>query len=186
MKKTWKLYGAVMAAVLFAALQSAGCTQKQNAGAETAYSETEDSSQTETAANQPNPMVPVADENAFEPLGVHMVLPAQAEDPAFFILNGEVAEIQFTADGVSYSFRAYNTAEDFAGIFERFTDHVLETSYESGDMSATAKIRTTESGGRLASWNWDETNYTLYTAAQISDEAITAFVQELLELTCSQ
>ena len=53
-------------------------------------------------------------------------------------------------------------------------------------MSATAKIRTTESGGRLASWNWDETNYTLYTAAQISDEAITAFVQELLELTCSQ
>lgn len=83
MKKTWKLYGAVMAAVLFAALQSAGCTQKQNAGAETAYSETEDSSQTETAANQPNPMVPVADENAFEPLGIHMVLPAQAEDPAF-------------------------------------------------------------------------------------------------------
>ena len=106
--------------------------------------------------------------------------------PPFFILNGEVAEIQFTADGVSYSFRASNTAEDFAGIFERFTDHVLETSYESGDMSAAAKIRTTESGGRLASWNWDETNYTLYTAAQISDEAITAFVQELLELTCSQ
>ena len=131
-------------------------------------------------------MVPVADENAFEPLGIHMVLPAQAEDPAFFILNGEVAEIQFTADGVSYSFRASNTAEDFAGIFERFTDHVLETSYESGDMSAAAKIRTTESGGRLASWNWDETNYTIYTAAQISDEAITAFVQELLELTCSQ
>ena len=97
-----------------------------------------------------------------------------------------MAEIQFTAYGVSYSFRASNTAEDFAGIFERFTDHVLETSYESGDMSATAKIRTTESGGRLASWNWDETNYTLYTAAQISDEAITAFVQELLELTCSQ
>ena len=41
-----------------------------------------------------------------------MVAPADGENKQFFIINGEVAEISFSENGVSYCYRASNTAED--------------------------------------------------------------------------
>ena len=61
-------------------------------------------------------MEEVGNEQDFEAMGVHMVAPADGENKQFFIINGEVAEISFSENGVSYCYRASNTAEDFAGI----------------------------------------------------------------------
>ena len=52
--------------------------------------------ETSSAVQRPNPMTAVTDETAFQSLGVYMALPEEAEDPLCFILNGEVAEIQFS------------------------------------------------------------------------------------------
>lgn len=45
-----------------------------------------------------------------------MVLPEGAEDTSFFIINQEVADARFSLDGVPYTYRASDTAEDFAGF----------------------------------------------------------------------
>ena len=140
--------------------------------------------ETSSAVQRPNPMTAVTDETAFQSLGVYMALPEEAEDPLCFILNGEVAEIQFSYHEIPYSYRASNTAEDFAGIFERFTDQILTVEFKAleGGETVSAQIRTTQSGGRLASWKWKDTSYTLYTASNVSDADISSMVTMLLEL----
>ena len=96
-------------------------------------------------------MEEVENEQSFESMGIHMVAPADGENTKFYTISGEVAEITFDENGVSYCYRASNTAEDFAGIFERFTDQELAVNWESGKIAGQAQVKTTESGGRLAS-----------------------------------
>ena len=96
-------------------------------------------------------------------------------------------EVHVTLDGVDYTWRASNTAEDFAGIFERFKEgEEIDTSYDADGESAKITIKTTESGGRLAAWAWGDTNYTLYTAAVVEDEAIEALTLHLAELSLNE
>ena len=143
--------------------QLSGCSSskvKETSAQETTVAPTE----AETASI-PNPMEEVGNEQDFEAMGVHMVAPADGENKQFFIINGEVAEISF------------------AGIFERFKDDILVVSWKSGDAAGEAQVKTTESGGRLASWSWGSTGYTLYTASDISDEDCTNIVTNLMELS---
>lgn len=189
MKERYQPYKAA-AVIAAAAIMTTGCGQKQPQESTVQTEEGESASAAETlpAVKRPNPMTAVTDETAFLSLGIYMALPKEAADPLCFILNGEVAEIQFTYNEIPYSYRASNTSEDFAGIFERFTDQVLTVEYEAlqeGE-TAAAQIRTTQSKGRLASWKWKDTSYTLYTASGISDEDISSVVTALLELIVRQ
>lgn len=68
-------------------------------------------------------------------------------------------------------------------VFERFTDQELAVNWESGKIAGQAQVKTTESGGRLASWSWGSTRYTVYTASAISDEECTQVVTNLMELS---
>lgn len=187
-----RLFGrkGILLAVALTALLAAGCRggQKEPAKASeaetSAPAETDTTAETETGSQElPNPMTEVKDVLAFEAIGVHMVLPEGAEDASFFIINQEVADAQFTLDGVAYTYRASDTAEDFAGIFERFKDETITQNYDYGDTSLEVLIKTTDSGGRLASWEWGSTKYTLYTAAQVDDETITDLTMNLVELS---
>lgn len=100
----------------------------------TAAESTQAPSEAETASI-PNPMEEVENEQSFESMGIHMVAPADGENTKFYTISGEVAEITFDENGVSYCYRASNTAEDFAGIFERFTDQELAVNWESGKIA---------------------------------------------------
>ena len=177
----------ILLAIALTALLAAGCGSKKEP-AKTSEAETSAPAETATepeAGNQelPNPMVEVEDVLAFEAIGVHMVLPEGAEDTSFFIINQEVADARFSLDGVPYTYRASDTAEDFAGIFERFKDEAISRNYDYGETSLEVLIKTTDSGGRLASWEWGSTKYTLYTAAQVDDETITDLTMNLVELS---
>ena len=179
----------ILLAVALTALLAAGCGGKKEP-VKTSEAETSAPAETGTRAESgtatrelPNPMAEVKDVLAFEAIGVHMVLPEGAEDTSFFIINQEVADAQFTLDGVAYTYRASDTAEDFAGIFERFKDEAIAQNYDYGETSLEVLIKTTDSGGRLASWEWGSTKYTLYTAAQVDDETITDLTMNLVELS---
>ena len=179
----------ILLAVALTALLAAGCGGKKEP-VKTSEAETSAPAETGTRAESgtatqelPNPMAEVKDVLAFEAIGVHMVLPEGAEDTSFFIINQEVADAQFTLDGVAYTYRASDTAEDFAGIFERFKDEAISRNYDYGDTSLEVLIKTTDSGGRLASWEWGSTKYTLYTAAQVDDDTITDLTMHLVELS---
>ena len=179
----------ILLAIALTALLAAGCGSKKEP-VKTSEAETSAPAETGTRAESgtatqelPNPMAEVKDVLAFEAIGVHMVLPEGAEDTSFFIINQEVADAQFTLDGVAYTYRASDTAEDFAGIFERFKDEAIAQNYDYGETSLEVLIKTTDSGGRLASWEWGSTKYTLYTAAQVDDETITDLTMNLVELS---
>lgn len=179
----------ILLAIALTALLAAGCGSKKEP-VKTSEAETSAPAETETTAEsgtgtteQPNPMVEVKDVLAFEAIGVHMVMPEGAEETSFFIINQEVADAQFTLDGVAYTYRASDTAEDFAGIFERFKDEAIAQNYDYGDTSLEVLIKTTDSGGRLAAWEWGSTKYTLYTAAQVDDDTITDLTMNLVELS---
>lgn len=176
-KKSWAAAG--LALVLFTGFVT-GCSKNKLADA-TAESITE--AATGEAAQLPNPMQEVDGPGEFETIGVHMVAPAGAKDLKCFIINGEVADMQFTMDGVSYTWRASDTAEDFAGIFERFEEEILTEEYVDGSLSAQIEIRTTESGGRLASWAWGSARYTLYTPNGIADTVIKDMALTLAQLS---
>ena len=179
----------ILLAIALTALLAAGCGSKKEP-VKTSEAETSAPAETGTRAESgtatqelPNPMAEVKDVLAFEAIGVHMVLPEGAEDTSFFIINQEVADAQFTLDGVAYTYRASDTAEDFAGIFERFKDEAIAQNYDYGETSLEVLIKTTDSGGRLASWEWGSTKYTLYTAAQVDDDTITDLTMNLVELS---
>ena len=179
----------ILLAVALTALLAAGCGGKKEP-VKTSEAETSAPAETGTRAESgtatqelPNPMAEVKDVLAFEAIGVHMVLPEGAEDTSFFIINQEVADARFSLDGVAYTYRASDTAEDFAGIFERFKDEAISRNYDYGETSLEVLIKTTDSGGRLASWEWGSTKYTLYTAAQVDDDTITDLTMHLVELS---
>lgn len=185
MRKNGKSWG--YAALIFAASVSillAGCAKEPEKPTETAPVETS-APQTGGTESQsaPNPMEEVDSALAFEKIGVHMVLPKEAVQPSYFIINGEVADVKFSVDDVAYTYRASDTAEDFAGIFERFTEDVITETCGSGEQETEVLIKTTESGGRLAAWDWGSTKYTLYTASQVADEDICALAVNLAELS---
>ena len=191
MNRTKRLLGrkGILLAVALTALLAAGCGGKKEP-VKTSEAETSAPAETGTRAESgtatrelPNPMAEVKDVLAFEAIGVHMVLPEGAEDTSFFIINQEVADARFSLDGVPYTYRASDTAEDFAGIFERFKDEAISRNYDYGETSRDVLIKTTDSGGRLASWEWGSTKYTLYTAAQVDDDTITDLTMHLVELS---
>ena len=138
MKKRTYLISLSLAAGL-ALSQLTGCA---SSGPEetTAAESTQAPSEAETASI-PNPMEEVENEQSFESMGIHMVAPADGENTKFYTISGEVAEITFDENGVSYCYRASNTAEDFAGIFERFTDQELAVNWESGKIAGQAQVR---------------------------------------------
>lgn len=173
------------------AFLEAGCGGKEQPSQSTAAEssapvETGSKAETETgtdSADMTNPMKEVDSVLDFETIGVHMVLPEGAEETSFFIISQEVADTRFSLDGVAYTYRASDTAEDFAGIFERFKDETISQIYDYGDKSINVEIKTTDSNGRLASWEWGSTKYTLYTAAQVEDDTITGLTMKLVELS---
>ena len=116
MKKRTYLISLSLAAGL-ALSQLTGCA---SSGPEetTAAESTQAPSEAETASI-PNPMEEVENEQSFESMGIHMVAPADGENTKFYTISGEVAEITFDENGVSYCYRASNTAEDFAGAVYR-------------------------------------------------------------------
>ena len=91
--------------------------------------------------------------------------------------------MEFTLDGHSHSYRASRTAEDFAGIFERFEDSVITEKYGGRGTEHRGDDQDDTERGRLASWSWGETDYTLYTSSQMEDEAITQAALELAGLS---
>lgn len=167
-------------ALLLAAAAEAGCGGRTN---ETSPAQAESSTALRETADIPNPMKEVGDVNAFEKLGIHMVVPDGAKDVRYYLINGEVADIRLTMDGVNYTWRASNTAQDFSGIFQRFKENPYTLNYDYGTGTLGVLVKTTESGGRLAEWTWGDTAYTLYTAGSVEDDVINAVILKLAELS---
>ena len=147
----------IMSAV-FAVSVLAGCTQE------------------EKKVEVPNPMVEVDGSQAFEEVGAQIEVPAGAVDAKFYIINDEVAEIQFRFHDAEFSYRASSLVQDISGV-NLSMESGKERTVEAAGKSIT--IETTSEGGRLAEWEREPKAYSLYTADEVEDTVIESLVKDL-------
>lgn len=139
-------------------------------------------SQEENKVEVPNPMVEVDGSEAFKKVGAQIEVPAGAVDAKFFIIDDEVAEIQFRFHDAEYSYRASSLAEDISGVHaEMDGDKRLSVATTGRNLV----VETTAEGGRLAEWEWEPVSYSLYTADEVEDDEISSLVKELVTETAN-
>lgn len=128
-----------------------------------------------------NPMQEVSGPEALVEIGVSMEVPENVELGQCFIISQVVAEVNFTLDDASYTYRGSAAAEDFAGIFEEFEEEVVSIA-ATDEMAVDGEltIKTTKSGGKLAAWSKNGANYTLYTPVSAGEEELVSLCRELI------
>lgn len=104
-------------------------------------------------------------------LGITPKLPSDASDAKYYVID-TVAQINYTADGESYVFRAQKVdGVDVSGI--EAGDKQLKDTFDlvENSESATISFYEVKSGGLLAGWSIGGTSYSLFnSSASATDE----------------
>ncbi len=158
--------------------QAAGETTAAEGGSAAGEESGEESAATKTGEEMPNPYEDLDGPEGLKEAGLSMEAPEGAEDGKYYLISGEIGEITFTLEEAPYSYRGAVHAEDFAGIFEEFEEEVSALSDCGADEDLL--VKTTVSGGRLASWSKNGAKYTLYTPKPVEDEDIFTLCIELI------
>ena len=132
-------------------------------------------------AGATDPVSKVEGPSALAALGLPIDAPDGAEDVRYSTVSDTVAQVEFTFEGRGYCYRASRDDGDFSGVDEAFADEALRLNALYDGYEAEVLIRAPLSGGRLAEWAWEETRYSLYTADELDDDAITSVSLKLAE-----
>ena len=131
-------------------------------------------------ANEPpvmvgSPFEDVQSAEDFETLGFIIDAPEGAEDVAYCIMDGEIAQVDFTLDGHSYLYRAAKLDGDFSGINSEAVGSVsLNAEYDAVlDCLSPEMWR--------AHWNKDGVSYYLSNYDGAEESAITDVADMLME-----
>lgn len=133
------------------------------------------------AAEIPNPVVEVDGSADFSNLGF-VITPYQgSEDIHYSIIGGTLEQIVFTLDGETYTYRAAETTDDIAGVYETF-DEPQSLDLEGPNFTLSVNIRTIGGGasGALALWELDGVRYSLYTPDPTDYEEMTDVLLPIL------
>lgn len=105
------------------------------------------------------PFLPVSSAEEFEKrLGIKIDAPEGASDVDYTIIDGSLANINFTYNGAAYMLRASKQGEDFSGI------HGVEAASEQLDSETSAILTTIKSGDLTflkVTWTDGSVNYVL-------------------------
>lgn len=154
MKKWWILAGIL---VLLG-----GCSQVEHKSAEMEREETPPL----------DPAVEVEGIEAFARLGADIDVPAGAENAKYYIISDRIAEIQFSQNGVQYSYRA-SQMDEATGV-QGEPQEVEDVQAVAG--SQVIPIQKMDSG-YVALWKWGELTYSLIA----EDSADVGMVRSLAE-----
>ncbi len=132
------------------------------------------------ATGIPNPIVEVGSAADFEKLNVKIDAPEGASDVSYRIIGDKVAEITFTLDGVTYTYRSANTGteEDISGVYTEF-DERSDIAVDGMDWYAIININTNKDAGALARWQYLPVQFSLYTEDKVDVEAFTNLATDL-------
>ncbi len=150
-----------------AALPLAGCSVQPNGGAQL-----------------PNPIVEVENSAAFDKLGLSIDAPEGATDATYSVIDNRLAQVQFSLNGASYTYRtavSEDETEDISGVNEEFEEEENAMNVDGADWWAIIVVKTIKSGGYLASWQYDKHLFTLYTPDQPGTEAFSELAIQLAQ-----
>lgn len=174
----------LLAGALAAVLTFTGCQSNAGDGESVIFTppvteaSTEAPEESSTAAVE-NPIRQVQGIEDFASLQAALGVPEGAQNVEYYIIADEVAEVNFVLDGNHFSFRGAAGDQDISGVYDNFQGQALTVS----GADTTAEIQKTSGGGRLALWTDTTSTYSLYTAAEVEDEAIQKLIEELIAIT---
>lgn len=131
--------------------------------------------QKEERKELPDPAVEVEGVWAFAGVGADIEVPVGAENAKYFIISDKIAEIQFTRNGVPYSYRASQSEEDLIDMQSKAQD-VEGLQAVIGDH--VIPIQEAEDGF-IAVWKWGGIFYSLSAKEQVDGGIMRALVEEL-------
>ncbi len=127
------------------------------------------------AVSLPNPVVEVEDSVDFYDLGFIITPHQQAENISYSIIDNSIAQIIFTLDRDSFTYRAAITDSDISGVYETFDALPQSLELEGPGFKVTVLIRFIDggNGGGLAQWSFEDVQYSFYTPDPTDYEALT-------------
>jgi hypothetical protein len=128
----------------------------------------------EPTAALPNPVVEVEGSAEFFDLGFIIAPHQQADSAVYSIIGGTLAQIVFTLDGETFTYRAAVTNDDISGVYETF-GAPQPLDLEGPGFTVSVLIRTIGNGenGALAQWHYEDVEYSFYTPDKTDYEALT-------------
>ena len=120
-----------------------------------------------------SPYEDVAGPEDFAKLGFTIAAPAEAEDLYYYILDGEIAGVDFALNGHSYTYRAARLEGDFSGA------NGMVTGSSSLHAEYNATLDHLSPNQWRAHWEYDDVSCYL-TSSDAAEEEITAVALSLL------
>ena len=129
----------------------------------------------EPTSQIPNPIVEVEGSADFSDLGFIITPHQQADSASYNIIGGKVAQIIFTLNGKTYTYRGAVTTDDISGVYETFDPDPQSLDLEGLGFTVNVAIKTVDGGkqGALAEWSFDDVRYSFYTADPTDYEKLT-------------
>lgn len=174
MKKVLSIIIALVLIFVFASCKKAIDDQAQSATptqSATAAPENTPESQVEI----PNPIVEVDGSAGFSDLGFIITPHQQADSANYSIIGGTVAQIIFTLNNQTFTYRGAVTSDDISGVYETFDPLPQSLDLEGPGFQVSVVVKTIDGGdnGALAEWNYEDVRYSFYTPDKTSFEDLT-------------
>ena len=164
MKKILSILIALMLIFAFASCKKLADEQAQStAPAESATIAPE--ATPETQVEIPNPIVEVEGAADFSDLGFIITPHQQADTASYSIIGGKVAQIIFTLNGQTFTYRGSVTTEDISGVYETFDPNPESLYLEGPGFKVDLVVKTISGGekGAVAEWSYEDVRYSFYT-----------------------
>lgn len=174
MKKILSIVVALVLIFVFASCKKLADEQAQSTNpAESATAAPE--AMPEPQVEIPSPIVEVEGAADFSALGFVITPHQQAKDVSYSIIGGEVAQIIFTLNGQTFTYRGAVTAEDISGVYEAFDPDPQSLDLEGPGFTVTIAVKTIDGGakGALAEWSYADVRYSFYTPDSTNFDDIT-------------
>ena len=174
MKKIVSIVIALVLIFVFASCKKAADEQAQSAIPTESVTVAPESTP-EPQVQIPNPIVEVEDSTDFSDLGFIITPHQQAESASYSIIGGKVAQIIFTLDGQTFTYRGAVTTDDISGVYETFDPIPQTMELEGPGFLVTLEVRTIDGGakGALAEWAYEDVRYSFYTPDKTDFEQLT-------------
>lgn len=119
--------------------------------------------------------VEVEGTQAFARVGAEIEVPVGAENARYYIISGQIAEIQFSLDGVQYNYQASQNGEAVTDVQDQESVQAVV-----GDVLIPIQI---SDGRHLAAWKWGAVWYRLATDDPVDEGIMKSLVEELARET---
>ena len=174
MKKVLSIIIALVLIFVFASCKKAIDDQAQSA-TPTQSATVAPENTPESQVEIPNPVVEVDGSADFSDLGFIITPHQQANSASYSIIGGTVAQIIFTLNNQTFTYRGAVTSDDISGVYETFDPLPQSLDLEGPGFQVSVVVKTIDSGdkGALAEWNYEDVRYSFYTPDKTSFEDLT-------------